>query len=189
MCYPQLTGGGVTPQCQKAGAKAAGESCVWAECQAGLFCAADGHCRHMCCAGDWSVCATNESCTQAIQLASDGGSPVPAGVNLCEPVDACDVLNPESCPAGKTCYIVDSRGDVRCLATGTVQFNGICSATNLCAAGLTCVQSSDGRSGTCRRLCRAVVGGAEPGCPLSEGGYCAHFVRDPPGVGECTPSM
>ena len=190
MCHPQLSGGGVSPQCQAAGTKAAGESCVWAECQAGLFCAAEGHCRHMCCGGDWSVCGANESCTQSILLqALDAGSPVPAGVDICEPTDTCDVLDPESCSAGKTCYIVDSRAGVRCLTSGTVQVNGACSSTKLCAPGLTCVQSNDGRSSNCRRLCRAVLGGGEPGCPLSEGGYCAHFVRDPPGVGECTPTM
>jgi hypothetical protein len=190
MCHPQLSGGGVSPQCQAAGSKASGESCVWGECQSGLICFSDGRCRRMCCGGDWSVCANNETCTGVILLqGADAGTPMPTGVSVCSPVDACDVLDPESCPAGKSCYIVDSRGDVQCIKTGTVPFNGACSATELCAAGLTCVASGDGRTSNCRRLCRAVVGGGEPGCPAAEGGYCAHFVRDPPGVGECTPAM
>ena len=190
MCHPQLSGDTVSPLCQTAGTKTLGESCAWLECQAGLFCASDLHCRHMCCGGDWSVCADNESCTGAIQLQAAGASsPVPANVSVCEPIDNCDVLNPNSCPAGKSCYVVDSRAGVRCLPTGVVQFGGACTSAKLCEPGLTCVQSVDGRSSNCRRLCRAVVGGGEPGCPIAEGGYCSHFVRDPPEVGECTPTI
>ncbi len=190
MCLPQLNSAGtnVSPQCQTAGTQAAGESCKQPNnCQAGLICTADGNCHHMCCGGDWSVCASNESCTEDIWLqAADAGNPVSADVSVCQPVDACDVLNPNSCPAGKSCYIVDSRGGVRCLPTGAVTLNGGCTSTILCVAGFTCVQDPNDTSGgsKCRRLCRAVVGG-EPACPTSEG-YCSHFVRDPPDVGECT---
>ncbi len=189
MCHPTLNADSVSPACVSAGTRAAGESCAWQQCAAGLFCAGDGHCRHLCCGGDWSVCQINESCTEAIQLqAVDSPSPVPAGVSVCEPTDDCDVLSPASCPAGKNCYIVDSRAGTKCLAAGNVPFNGACSASNLCAAGLTCVQNSQGTGSACRRLCRAVTGG-EPSCPQAEGGYCAHFVRDPSGVGECTPTL
>jgi hypothetical protein len=188
MCHPELSGSSVAPQCVTAGTKALGESCVWQECQAGLFCAGDGHCRHLCCADDWSVCASNESCTQGIQLrAVDAGLAQSAFVNVCQPVDRCDALNPNSCSAGESCYIIDSRGGVRCLPTGNGTLNGSCTATSLCKSGFTCVQSATG-TGTCRRLCRAVAGGADPYCPAAEG-YCSHFVRDPPEVGECTPTF
>jgi hypothetical protein len=188
MCHPQLVApNAVSAECQPAGTKAAGESCIWLECQAGLFCAPDGYCRHLCCGGDWSVCASKESCTESIRLqAADAGSSVSASVSVCEPVDSCDVLDPNSCPTNKSCYIVDSRAGVKCLPTGTALFAQGCSSTNLCAAGFTCVSSANGQSGNCRRLCRAVTGGGVPACPASEG-YCSHFVRDPAGVGECTP--
>lgn len=188
MCHPVLNSDSVGSACVTAGSRAVGEACAWEQCQPGLFCAADGHCRHLCCSGDWSVCQSNESCTGAIQLQlPDAGSPIPAGVSVCEPIDNCDVFDPESCPVGKSCYIVDSRAGTKCLASGAVPFNGACSATKLCAPGLTCVQNSQGTANTCRRLCRALIGG-QPSCPLSEAGYCSHFVRDPPGVGECTPT-
>jgi hypothetical protein len=190
MCHPSLNADSVSPACVSAGTRTVGETCAWQQCAPGLFCAGDGHCRHLCCGGDWSVCESNESCTEAIQLqAVDSASPTPAGVSICEPTDDCDVLDPQSCPAGKSCYIVDSRAGTKCMSTGGVPFNGACSATKLCAAGLTCVQNSQGTGSACRRLCRAVAGGGEPGCPEAEGGYCAHFVRDPLGVGECTPTL
>ena len=190
MCHPVLNTDSVSPACVTAGTRAAGETCTWEQCQPGLFCTAEGHCRNLCCGGDWSVCQSNESCTGAILLqAPDAGTAVPAGVSVCEPLDNCDVLDPTSCPAGKSCYVVDSRAGTRCLTSGTVAFNGACSATKLCAAGLTCVQNSQGSGSACRRLCRAVPGGGPPSCPQSEGRYCAHFVRDPAGVGECTPTI
>jgi hypothetical protein len=188
MCHPELNGSNVEPQCVTAGTKAAGESCSWQECQSGLFCAADGHCRHLCCAGDWSVCASNETCASFQLQFVDAGSPRSANVSVCELADHCDVLDPNSCSIGESCYIVDSRGGVRCLPTGNVALNGGCTATSLCKAGFTCVESATGTgAGTCRRLCRAVPGGADPYCPASEG-YCSHFVQDPPEVGECTPT-
>ena len=188
MCHPQAGDAGVSPQCMTAGPKAAGEPCQWLQCQAGFICAADGHCRHMCCGADWSVCASQETCSGTILLQlSDAGPTVPAGVSVCESVDNCDVFDATTCPIAESCYIVDSRGGLKCLPTGAVAVNGTCSSIQLCAAGLTCVESETAKGGLCRRLCRAVVGGGLPGCPMSEG-YCAHFVRDPPGVGECTPT-
>ena len=198
MCLPQLNDAGtnVTAQCLAAGSKAAGELCARpSDCQPGLICRADERCHHLCCGDDWSVCASNESCTGTVLLqpVNDAGIPVGtpafASVSVCEPVDDCDVLNPNSCPAGESCYIVDSRADVKCLPTGTVPLKGGCTSTELCVAGFTCVQDPNGSKGgsICTRLCRAVTGGAEPYCPTSEG-YCAHFVRDPPDVGECTPT-
>ena len=40
--------------------------------------------------------------------------------------------------------------------------------------------------GECRRLCKAVAGGADPFCQSGEG-TCVHYNRDPASVGECTP--
>ena len=144
MCSPQMNvNQTVTASCQTAGTIAAGETCTWAQCQPGYLCAADGHCRHMCCGDDWSVCAANESCTGAVALLPVGGStPVPAGVGLCEPTDDCDVLDSESCPSGQSCYIIDSRGGVKCLSTGSRDVNESCSATELCKAGLSCFVTS-----------------------------------------------
>jgi len=190
MCHPVLNADvtAVSPQCLNAGSKTAGESCTWLGCQPGYICAIDGHCHHMCCGGDWSVCAANESCTAALSINdADAGKTVSAVVSVCELVSSCNVLDPSSCGPGKSCYIVDSRAGVQCLKTGTVPFGQACTSTQLCAAGFTCIQGKNNSGSNCRRLCRAVVGGGNPGCPLAEG-VCAHFVRDPQGAGECTPT-
>jgi hypothetical protein len=190
MCSPQMNTDqtAVSAGCQTAGTIAAGEACTWAECQPGYICSSDGHCRHMCCGGDWSVCAAKESCTGAVALQPAGGStPVPAGVGVCEPTDDCDVLDPESCPSGQSCYIIDSRGGVKCLSTGSRDINENCSATELCRSGLSCFVTPNGTN-QCRRLCRAVQGGGLPGCPLVEGTFCSHSANEPLGVGECLPA-
>jgi hypothetical protein len=187
MCYPALsTDGTVSPQCIASGTLDAGESCSGLQCKAGYVCA-DGYCRHMCCGRDWSVCAPNESCTGQLQLQPpDAGGVIAAGASLCLPADSCDVLDPNSCGAGQSCYIVDSRGDVLCLTTGTAAYGEACTTVAECGALLTCVKGSNGKA-TCRRLCRAVAGGGTPGCPAAENTYCSHFAQDPAGVGECTP--
>jgi hypothetical protein len=190
MCHPQLgTDQNVTPTCQPAGSKGAGESCVWLGCQPGYLCAADARCHRMCCGGDWSACEADESCTGAIELLASGSStPVPAGVGVCEPTDDCDVFDPSSCPVGQSCYIIDSRGGVGCRVSGSAEAYESCSSTQLCKGGLTCV-SAGKATGQCRRLCRAVPGGGAPSCPAAEGMTCAHYVNDPPGVGECIASV
>lgn len=187
MCHPAIDSEQeVVATCQPAGTLAAGDPCTWLECQPGYICSADGRCRHMCCGGDWSVCEANESCTGAIELLMPGSSVVvSAGVGVCEPTDACDVFDETSCPAGQSCYIIDSRGGLSCLPIGSSDAYELCSADELCKAGLTCVASHNG-VGTCRRLCRAVVGGT-PECPPAEGMICTHYAYDPPGVGECVP--
>ncbi len=185
MCHPQLGADQhVSPTCHPAGTGSAGEPCAWLGCKAGYLCAADGRCRRMCCGGDWSVCGANESCTGAIELLAFGSStPVPAGVGVCEPTDDCDVFDPSTCPLGQSCYIVDSRGGVGCLPSGTADAFQICSAAELCRSAMKCVAAGNGL-GQCRRLCRAEPGGV-PTCPAGEGMTCAHYVDDPPGVGEC----
>ena len=189
MCHPAMDSEQeVTATCQPAGTLAAGEACTWLGCQPGYICAADGRCRHMCCGGDWSVCEANESCTGAVELLTLGSSvAVSAGVGVCELTDDCDVFDESSCPTGQSCYIIDSRGGLGCLPTGSSDALELCSATELCKAGLTCVASQNG-VGTCSRLCRAVAGGGAPECPPTEGMTCAHYASNPPGVGECVPS-
>ena len=190
MCAPQVDASNtpVSAQCSVAGTAAAGQACTWGQCQPGFICAADGYCRHLCCGGDWSVCEQNESCTGAVELlAPNSTTPVSAGVGICEPVDACDVFDPSTCPQGKSCYIVDSRGGLKCLPTGTADVDEACSGTQLCKAGLACVVGNENNAtGKCRQLCRAVPGGGSPSCP-DQDSMCMHFVRNPDGVGECTP--
>lgn len=190
MCHPRIESDQqVAPTCEPAGGQGAGETCSWLSCRPGYICAADGHCRHMCCGGDWSVCEANESCTGAIELLASGSVvPVPANVGLCEPTDDCDVFDPSSCPVGQSCFIVDSRGAVACLPSGSADAYETCSPAQPCKAGLTCVGRGND-NGQCLRLCRAVVGGGEPSCPANEGTVCAHFAKDPPGVGECVPAI
>lgn len=188
MCHPELTAEQtIAPSCLPAGTRAVGESCSWQQCQPGLICASDGYCRHMCCGADWSVCQANESCTGAIELLPSGSKvPLSAGVGVCEPTDECDVFDSSTCPVGQSCSIVDSRGGVRCLPSGTAEAYDSCSANSLCKPGLICIAGKNGL-GQCRRLCRAEPAGV-PACPEQEGMVCAHYPGDPEGVGECVPA-
>ncbi len=176
------------PECASAGSTAAGAACTsWNECVAGHFCAgvtpsSPGVCRKLCCGGDWSACPSGESCYQQLFLVRPGGGdPVYAGADLCAPVNDCDVFDPAACDAGTSCQIVDPTGNVACVTSGTGDVGDACSASARCKAGFSCI------GGTCRRLCKAVEGGGDPACPAAEG-ICVHFVGDPPGVGECTPT-
>jgi hypothetical protein len=181
-CLPALDSGKVVPRCQAAGARTHGQSCTdWTDCAAGLFCA-EGACRKMCCGGDWSACPSGESCIRQLQIRDPATSAaVPAGVDLCFPVGGCDVLDPQSCSetSNRSCQIVDPVGNVACAPSGDVAIGQPCSADRTCGAGASCVGDK------CRRLCAAVPGLTKPPCPSAEG-TCVHFVRDPPGVGECS---
>lgn len=110
-----------------------------------------------------------------------GDAAVPTEVSLCIPVNECDLLDPNSCPAGRVCRIVDPVGNVACAAGSTLGPGDSCNAGQLCGPVLHCI------NGTCRRLCNATDCG-DPSCP-EEDGACVHFERDPPGVGECTPGF
>lgn len=181
------------PKCLPAGTKALGESCsAWNDCIHGAFCVgisgtADGGvipgtCRKLCCGGDWSACGTGQSCIQQVYLVRpSGGDPVYAKADVCAPVNDCDVLDPDSCAGkpGKSCQIADPTGNVACLPAGTGGPGDACDPKTPCKAGFACVADE------CRRLCKAVAGGGEPYCPMSEG-TCVHYNRDPAGVGECT---
>jgi hypothetical protein len=190
-CLPTdtpATGADWAPKCFPAGTKAAGEACTqWSECAAGHFCAgvstgSPGTCRQLCCGGDWSACPAGQSCYQELFLLPPGASdPVYANADLCAPVNDCDVFDASSCASGKACHIVDPTGNVACVTAGTAELGEDCSASERCVAGFACV------GGACRRLCNASPGGGEPSCPPAEG-ICVHFVRNPPNVGECTPT-
>jgi len=195
-CLPTDTpppSGDWPPKCMAAGTKKPGEACsAWNDCEKGAFCvgiggAADGGvtpgtCRQLCCGGDWSACAAGSSCIQQVMLVRPGGGePAYANADVCAPVGGCDVLDPKSCAdkPGKSCQIVDPTGNVACMPAGTAGPGDACSPKKPCKAGFACVDDE------CRRLCKAVAGGAEPYCPEPEG-TCVHYNRDPAGVGECT---
>jgi hypothetical protein len=170
-------GGSVAPACYAAGSTAAGAACTqWSDCAPGHLCDPTGHCRKLCCGGDWTGCSGGEHCLRGVELASDGGA-VQTGAMLCYPAGGCDPLAPTSCAEpGTTCQIADPTGASACLPEGTGGAGEACP----CKGGFLCVASA------CRRLCKAVEGGGEPFCPPGEG-TCTHYTRDPAGVGECTP--
>lgn len=180
-CWPLVASDGtVSPGCLGAGTGTVGAACTdWTECAAGSVCVG-GVCRTLCCGRDWSACAPDESCFHTLEL-QVGDASVPSGVDLCFPVNDCDVLDPQACAdqAGLTCQVVDPRGSVACMPEGTGAVGDACTAASGCRAGLACIGDE------CRRLCRAIEGG-EPACQAGEG-VCVHYVRDPEGVGECTP--
>src|SRR5260370_41396594 len=132
---------------------------------------------------DWSACSPNEHCLLEfkVQLAAQV---VDTGAFLCYPVNNCSALDPGSCASiapGTTCQIADGTGATACLSEGS----GVAGAACPCKAGFACVNSSMVNS--CRRLCKAVVGGGDPACPPSEGRR-VHLNRDPHRVGEGTPT-
>jgi hypothetical protein len=180
-CWPLADAvGGISPSCQPAGRLPGGASCgQWADCSPGHVCL-QGVCRRLCCGKDWSACPTGESCIGSLSLRV-GNVSVATGVDICLPVDGCDVLDPAACAdqPGQTCQIVDPRGSVACMPGGSGSIGDPCDGETGCRAGLACI------GGECRRLCRAISGG-EPSCPAAEG-VCVTYARDPEGVGECTP--
>ena len=186
-CRPQFpaAASSVIPGCEPAGAAQSGEACESsADCARGFLCLpGEGVCRKLCCGGDWSACPSNESCIRQFLVALEDHTE--HAVDLCYPVNTCDVFDPTSCDGESTaaspreCKIVDPKGSVACAPASPQQLGQPCVPPGLCAQGLTCL------GGTCRRLCRAEQCG-EPSCPTEEG-PCVHFDRDPPGVGECTP--
>jgi hypothetical protein len=184
-CLPTRMTGSTTvqPACIAAGTRTRGDTCDPNNpCERGHFCA-NGYCRKLCCGQDWSACDEGESCFRSLLLQVDGEI-VDSGAWLCFPVDTCDVLTSRACDSqGFDCKMVDPRGKEACIPPSGEQLGEPCSSANACARGLTCVgEPGDTR---CRRLCRAEECG-EPSCPSSEG-YCVHFNRNPPLVGECTP--
>ncbi len=170
--------GNVAPACEQAGATASGGTCSqWTDCASGMVCAA-GACHELCCGGDWSACPSGEHCIRPLEIQSmPDAAVVQSGASLCFPVNTCDALVPSSCTeTGTSCQIADPTGATACLP----EESGVAGQPCPCKGGYVCVKNG------CRRLCKAMSGGGEPSCPLAEG-VCVHFVRDPAGVGECTP--
>jgi hypothetical protein len=179
-CVPVPDGqGNVAPACLAAGPGASGSACQSLDqCAPGHVCAA-GECRKLCCGGDWTGCATaDEHCIQGLSINDGSGGVIKTGAMLCLPVNYCDALDPYAgcAAAGTACLIVDLTGATACFPEGPGGAGEACP----CKGGFLCVE------GACRRLCKAVEGGGEPSCQEGEG-ICVHYVRDPPGVGECTP--
>ncbi len=184
-CFPVVNGATSAPGCVPAGAGANGTACTKIEeCAAGFICTSpiDGVCRKLCCGGDWTGCAdANERCVQALYVKNQDGKNVATDAKLCVPANNCDALQPEPCAdSGKACQIIDGTGATLCVNQGTGEQGEPCP----CKGGFLCV-SKEGVK-TCRRLCKAVLGGGEPYCQDGEG-ICIHYNRDPQGVGECTP--
>jgi hypothetical protein len=180
-CRPQFnaTDPDVSPGCEPAGSAVAGEQCqTQADCARGFYCAGKV-CRRMCCGQDWSACDDGESCIRSLDVKA-GGQIISAGVDLCFPVDTCDVFDPSACAseAGRECKIVDPNGKVACAPQSDADEGDPCAPPTVCKQGLNCV------GGYCLKLCRFEQCG-EPACG-PEQGTCVHFLRDPEGVGECT---
>jgi hypothetical protein len=155
------------------------------QCARGLYCFA-GACRKLCCGGDWSGCDPGESCIRQVSAKidnmTDAGLVVDADVDLCFPIDTCDVFETDSCDnePGRECRIVDPTGAVACAPNSNLGLGEACDVLNQCDQGLHCVDDH------CRQLCRAEACG-KPAC-ANEDDLCVHFDRDPDGVGECTPN-
>ncbi|HVY48322.1 MAG TPA: hypothetical protein VHB21_20685 [Minicystis sp.] len=168
----------VTPACEPAGSGKSGANCADnAACAPGYVCIGKT-CHKLCCGGDWSGCDTKtEHCFRALEYGLPDGGAVQTGAMICDAIDTCDPLVPSSCnELGFTCQLVDPTGAAACAPEGTGDEGQPCP----CKGGFLCVDNA------CRRLCKAVEGGAEPFCQQGEG-VCVHFNRDPDGVGECTP--
>jgi hypothetical protein len=184
-CVPTVLDGEVVSACFEAGTKQLGDACEFADdCAKGQACAG-GHCRKLCCAGDWTACDEGESCYRPYDFLVDAEAK-PTGAWVCYPVGTCSVLDPTACDdVGQDCKMVDTRGSEACMPKTPGKLGESCGAASgrLCGRGLTCV--GDPGEETCIRLCRAEECG-EPSCPVAEGA-CVHFDRDPSGVGECTP--
>ncbi len=186
-CRPQFnaTDPEVNPGCEPAGAGESGDECsAQADCAHGYYCAvteADqpGTCRKLCCGADWSGCDAGESCIRSLSVRA-GGEVIEADVDLCFPVNDCDLFDPESCDdPSRECKIVDPVGNVACAPRSNADVGEECAPPTVCKQGLNCV------GGLCVKLCAFEECG-DPACSAEEG-TCVHFERDPAGIGECTP--
>jgi hypothetical protein len=180
-CRPQFdaTDATVVPGCESAGKAATGEACAdQGDCVRGAYCAL-GVCRKLCCDADWTGCDAGESCIRALDLRA-GGQVISTGVELCFPVNDCDLFDPHSCDSDPTreCKIVDPTGAVACAPRSLADVGDACAPPSVCKQGLNCV------GGYCAKLCAALAC-AEPSCSEADGS-CVHFQRDPADVGECT---
>jgi hypothetical protein len=192
----------VIPACLRTGAQKVGAPCDNTAnqlCAPGLICA-DGKCAKPCCGGDWTACDEGESCIRSATIfKTSSGTEIPydKGLGTCAPVGTCNVLDTASCSsdsARPVCRIVDPRALVACQphsVGGDAQLGEDCNGQKQCAAGLHCAGNVNGDDASvptkCVRLCAwGSCDGAKPACGKDEG-TCVHFLRDPEGVGECTP--
>lgn len=91
----------------------------------------------------------------------DGGSD--AGTcRRTAPSNACGHLDQCGCTLAETCDVVDTQGNVGCIAAGTAPMGRACTSTAGCQRGLTCV------FGTCHAFCDN-AGGA---CTAPNTGKC-----------------
>jgi hypothetical protein len=146
-CLPIPGADGVAPTCYPGGAAPSGGACTqWSDCAPGHLCDGTGHCRKLCCGGDWRGCPDGEHCLETLALASDAG-PQTTGAMLCTPVGTCDPLVPASCEEpGTTCQIADASGAVACLPEGTGGAGEPCP----CKGGFLCVLQNE--KPVCHRL-------------------------------------
>ncbi len=145
------------------------------QCAAGSVCVGDGtsnSCERYCDA-DADCGAPRGQCV--IQLVDDTSQPIPGAVvcsSNCDPA----VASNASCPAGWTCDLFNAtfggadRSIVDCRAAGTRQLDQTCSATMLCAAGLTCTNT--GTSSICLKICTRPAGTE---CAAVPGSTCTSF--------------
>ena len=90
----------------------------------------------------------------------------PAAPDDCKraaPSNACGVSPQCGCSAGRTCDVVDSNGNARCVKAGEAPMGHPCTSSGGCGVGLTCV------FGTCHAFCN------------NPGDACGQ-----PGTGACT---
>jgi hypothetical protein len=91
----------------------------------------------------------------------------------------CDVLNPATCPSGKTCLLSLEGGTPFCAEPGTVPVNAPCGAEQ-CVAGAQClVVEGQNIVPACYELCSPAA--APPGCDC----YSLDF---DPAIGVCVPT-
>jgi hypothetical protein len=161
----------VTPACVPAGLGLDGVPCLdGQDCAAGYECVGAGVCRHYCCAGN-SACLLNQFCD--IQQTTQGAMNVP----VCMPMRQCDVMQPQSCPAGQTCAVVREDGSESCVAIGSAVAGASCE-TEHCAAGLVCL-------GATTRTCYALCAMRDPQCPAGQSCKGGPPLFVDPGVGIC----
>jgi hypothetical protein len=186
-CRPQFnaTDPEVNPGCEPAGTGEAGDECSGQpDCARGFYCAGEvatqpGVCRKLCCGADWSACDEGESCIRSLSVKA-GGEVLPAGVDLCFPVNDCDLFDPESCAGdpSRECKIVDPVGNIACAPKSNADLGDDCAPPTVCKQGLNCVGDK------CVKLCAFEECG-DPACTTDEG-TSVHFARAPADVGECT---
>ena len=188
-CRPAIDEASATavPSCSNVdGPGGAGSSCTsWNDCGSGTLCIT-GVCRTLCCGGDWSACSADESCYGTLSVMPATSEDVyPTGVGVCLPTGVCDVFDDDSCQDPTlACHIVDARGQVGCIQRGSGVAGDACGSAGDCVQGTSCVGSLGDLE--CRRLCRVTAGGT-PSCSGND--RCVHYVRHPPGVGECVPAL